>query len=386
MIITRNMLNNAISENKALFHNGDIITNEVFQDLILAPKVKKMSKNGHMAMMLPISKEQREVLCSEMTSRNLHVRSCMGDYIFFEKKCQSCGEIIKIPLTRTQIIHNTFKIEALVKHQFGCPPRHGHWYADFITYEELYKHKYGEGFICRSCYEKIIEYIDKETYNLLAREDKFEWFMSNENSDDWKKRLFVKQTISLAPGLIGCKIKAIDGSEWVSDSYKTFIYERKKREEEHNAQLKKEKAKRLVDESMERQRVERSNELFLSRHQISSPTQNYINKFCDKNSNIDIYDQNVQQEALCPVNVEYEAIQKHNCTSYKDYLLTPLWRIISSKVKWNAHNRCERCNSENNLEVHHLSYEFKGVEFLAMETLICLCSVCHDKEHDKGNT
>lgn len=157
MIITRNMLNDAISENKALFHNGDIITNEVFQDLFLAPKVKKMSKNGHMAMMLPISKEQREVLCNEMMSRNFHVRSCMGDIIFYEIKCLSCLEIIKIPLSRSQIIYNTFKIEDIVKHQFGCPPKHGDWYADFISYKQLYKSKYGEGFICRSCYNNFIK-------------------------------------------------------------------------------------------------------------------------------------------------------------------------------------------------------------------------------------
>ena len=82
--------------------------------------------------------------------------------------------------------------------------------------------------------------------------------------------------------------------------------------------------------------------------------------------------------------MNYEAIQKHNSKLYKEYLQSPLWKIISSKVKWNANHRCEKCGSKSNLAVHHTSYEFKGVEFLAFHTLQCLCSKCHEKEHEKN--
>lgn len=83
--------------------------------------------------------------------------------------------------------------------------------------------------------------------------------------------------------------------------------------------------------------------------------------------------------------MNYEAIQKHNSKLYREYLQSPLWKIISSKVKWNANHRCEKCGSTKNLVTHHTSYEFKGVEFLAFHTLQCLCSKCHEKEHDKQN-
>lgn len=68
---------------------------------------------------------------------------------------------------------------------------------------------------------------------------------------------------------------------------------------------------------------------------------------------------------------------------YREYLQSPLWKIISSKVKWNANYRCEKCGSTKNLVTHHTSYEFKGIEFLAFHTLQCLCSKCHEKEHEK---
>lgn len=123
--------------------------------------------------------------------------------------------------------------------------------------------------------------------------------------------------------------------------------------------------------------------MFLASHHLNTPTQRYIDKFCNKDSDIDITDKEIQREALSPEDVNYEAIQKHNSKLYREYLQSPLWKIISSKVKWNANYRCEKCGSTKNLVTHHTSYEFKGIEFLAFHTLQCLCSRCHEKEHEK---
>ena len=158
-----------------------------------------------------------------------------------------------------------------------------------------------------------------------------------------------------------------------------------KKEEERNHQRKLEEIRRQqkLDEEAERERTRKANELFLARHQLNTPTQRYINKFCNKDSDIDITDEKNHREALSPEGVNYEAIQKHNSKLYREYLQSPLWKIISSKVKWNANYRCEKCGSNKNLVVHHTSYEFKGIEFLAFHTLQCLCSKCHEKEHGK---
>ena len=180
----------------------------------------------------------------------------------------------------------------------------------------------------------------------------------------------------------GKKIRAANGDVWKDDKYN----EREKREqEERNHQRKLEEIRRQQkqNEEAERERTRKANELFLASHQLNTPTQRYIDKFCNKDSDIDITDKEIQREALSPEDVNYEAIQKHNSKLYREYLQSPLWKIISSKVKWNANYRCEKCGSTKNLVTHHTSYEFKGIEFLAFHTLQCLCSKCHEKEHEK---
>lgn len=154
-----------------------------------------------------------------------------------------------------------------------------------------------------------------------------------------------------------------------------------KNRKNHQRKLEEIRRQQKLDEEAERERTRKANELFLARHQSNTPTQRYIDRFCNKNSDIDITDEENHREALSPKGVNYEVIQKHNSKLYKEYLQSPLWKIISSKVKWNANYRCEKCGSNKNLVVHHTSYEFKGIEFLAFHTLQCLCSKCHEKEH-----
>lgn len=277
---------------------------------------------------------------------------------------------------------------------------------------DIFTRKYGDEndmYICRSCKNKFISDVEQETLEFLARSDKFDWYRSDESSGDWRRGLFCEPyrgytvyssgVMTLDKGYEGTKIVAINGEIWTDDVYREW--EKRKQQEEEEERIRKQQKeeeelnhKRLleearkqqkIDEEVERERTRKANELFFARHQLNTPTQRYINKFCSKDSNVDITNWKIQDEALMPKYVNFDTIQKHNCTLYREYLQSPLWKIISSKVKWNANNRCDKCGSEYNLQVHHTSYEFKGVEFLAFETLKCLCSKCHKEEHKKQN-
>lgn len=68
---------------------------------------------------------------------------------------------------------------------------------------------------------------------------------------------------------------------------------------------------------------------------------------------------------------------------YKDFLRTPYWKAISYEVKRRAKFKCMFCNSSNNLNVHHRSYENHGDELNNLQDLVCLCNVCHEKHHNQ---
>lgn len=68
---------------------------------------------------------------------------------------------------------------------------------------------------------------------------------------------------------------------------------------------------------------------------------------------------------------------------YRDFLQTEFWAAVRTAVYERAHRRCELCFSAAHLNAHHKTYEWHGFEDLHLETLICLCSGCHGKFHDK---
>jgi 5-methylcytosine-specific restriction endonuclease McrA len=61
--------------------------------------------------------------------------------------------------------------------------------------------------------------------------------------------------------------------------------------------------------------------------------------------------------------------------NYHEYLLSPQWQEKRSMAIYCAGNRCQVCNSPDNLEVHHRTYERLGCEAIA--DLTVLCSDCH---------
>lgn len=73
-------------------------------------------------------------------------------------------------------------------------------------------------------------------------------------------------------------------------------------------------------------------------------------------------------------------------TSYKEYLQSPEWKILSRLARERDGYKCRICNSDNRLNVHHRVYpEQLGSE--PLNDLITLCLECHSLYHkDKNNT
>lgn len=85
--------------------------------------------------------------------------------------------------------------------------------------------------------------------------------------------------------------------------------------------------------------------------------------------------------------INSQAIQSYiSNMDYIDFLKTPYWKAISEYKRKRANYCCELCCSKGKLNVHHKTYERHGSEhkFSVMDKdLICLCSDCHAKFHDK---
>jgi 5-methylcytosine-specific restriction endonuclease McrA len=66
-------------------------------------------------------------------------------------------------------------------------------------------------------------------------------------------------------------------------------------------------------------------------------------------------------------------------SEYEQYLQSPEWATIRSKVMDRDDNWCQYCGRHEAKEVHHLTYKNRGNE--QMEDLISLCIPCHSKQH-----
>lgn len=66
----------------------------------------------------------------------------------------------------------------------------------------------------------------------------------------------------------------------------------------------------------------------------------------------------------------------------QQYLKSPEWKALKSKVLNRDNYTCQSCNSNGiPLEVHHITYQTFGNENLS--DLVSLCRNCHQSIHDK---
>ncbi|MBA7673369.1 hypothetical protein ES703_81565 [subsurface metagenome] len=66
---------------------------------------------------------------------------------------------------------------------------------------------------------------------------------------------------------------------------------------------------------------------------------------------------------------------------YAEYLNTAHWQSVRAEALRRAAGRCQLCNAQSDLHVHHRTYDRRGYEWPA--DLTVLCADCHAKFHDK---
>lgn len=64
---------------------------------------------------------------------------------------------------------------------------------------------------------------------------------------------------------------------------------------------------------------------------------------------------------------------------YAEYLQSDVWKSKAAHARERDCNRCRLCNSPDNLQVHHRTYERIGHELL--DDLTTLCDECHELYH-----
>lgn len=80
----------------------------------------------------------------------------------------------------------------------------------------------------------------------------------------------------------------------------------------------------------------------------------------------------LQQEAR-----DQEQAERH--AAYSEYLTSPAWKKKRAMVLDRAGDLCEGCGVNRAIQVHHLTYEHVGDEFLW--ELKAVCRQCHQKAH-----
>lgn len=79
---------------------------------------------------------------------------------------------------------------------------------------------------------------------------------------------------------------------------------------------------------------------------------------------------------------EKERLEELRRMPYQDYLRTPEWLETREWKLKRAGFRCQACNVNGHLQVHHRTYENRGNE--RDSDLIVLCSDCHSIFHQQG--
>ena len=189
MLITRDILNKALEDKMPLFHDGDYIDDDVLYDLFYAQPILKDLPNGKKALRTLISKSDRNILCAELKGRISKNPKETYDKIYYNIICKSCGKVFPIHITKCQIISRAFKIS----NHINISLHNDRYYLFTPAFEELYSIKFGNSYnmyVCESCIDKFVSDSMQEASDFLERNDKFDWFLSEESFGDWKRKLF----------------------------------------------------------------------------------------------------------------------------------------------------------------------------------------------------
>ena len=83
-------------------------------------------------------------------------------------------------------------------------------------------------------------------------------------------------------------------------------------------------------------------------------------------------------------NVDQKIIKDYLCWKNYEvgYLHSNWWYIIKHRRLVMDGFKCTKCGAIHFLEVHHLTYAYRGEEVKYMESIVTLCRDCHRKEHN----
>jgi len=95
------------------------------------------------------------------------------------------------------------------------------------------------------------------------------------------------------------------------------------------------------------------------------------------------WNKSLQEDSRQKRNVAWEKVKLETSEafwdSYDDYLKSSAWKVLRERVLRRANGVCEGCGVGAACQVHHVTYEHVGCEFLF--ELVALCLACHERIH-----
>lgn len=95
------------------------------------------------------------------------------------------------------------------------------------------------------------------------------------------------------------------------------------------------------------------------------------------------FDEELQRSWAQTVSASAELIKNSDDSAFGDaydkYLASPEWKAKRGKVLARASGVCEGCGETAPTQIHHISYEHVGAEFLF--ELVAVCDACHERLH-----
>lgn len=75
-------------------------------------------------------------------------------------------------------------------------------------------------------------------------------------------------------------------------------------------------------------------------------------------------------------------LKEHGREWYSNYLLSDEWKKLREQAVQRAGHKCQMCNSNGELHVHHRTYQTFNTDSV-INDLIVLCASCHERFHGK---
>lgn len=370
MTITKELLKSMVIQGIP-FQDGDTLDKEATYELIFHPLDVKSTRNSFVCEKL-YGKREIDILFRNSSD------FCKQEKRWFTINvtycCSYCGNDLLVEMSKTNILKfDCYRHIKTSNAYFGKNFYYGNYHSLAMEYLGHDKKKP----ICQDCYDKNVSIVREEVRKiglnpLQYLNGSIETFINLENG-----KLFQNVKREYDTGKILEYVCNITGETYVEPEYQEVI----NREEEV-------RRKDLERKRKKEEEIAAKNASISKCDDINEETNIYIKKFCTPNANIDIKDGKLQDSVLHPSDkVDLNVVKTHNCCilKYKEYLQTPLWKIVAYKVKKRDGFKCRKCGSNVNVDVHHTSYEHLGIDFKAMHRLETLCRECHGNKHENAN-